>query len=70
MAKSFTRKATAIALMGAIIGLSACSTERVLDNTVNGSVAVVGYAAKGTYAVAKAGVKGTGAVVRAVVPGE
>ncbi len=70
MAHSAFRTFTAAVLLGAAALVSACSTEQVMDNTVDGAVAVTGYAAKGTYAVAKAGVKGGAAVARAVIPGE
>ncbi|WP_108260531.1 hypothetical protein [Mangrovicoccus ximenensis] len=69
MAKFAFRSFAAAALIGAAALVSGCSAERVADNTVDGAVAVTGYAAKGTYAVAKAGVKGGAAVARAMIPG-
>ncbi len=61
-----TRKAVAaIAVMG-IMTMSACSTDRVIDNTVGVAAGTTKLAARGVVGVGKLAVRGTGAAINAV----
>ncbi len=54
-----TKKNTAIAaLLGAVLALSACSTNQVVDTTVDASGFVVKTAAKGAVGAGKLAFKG------------
>ncbi len=57
------RKIVQAALVGAIVALSACSTERVVDNTVDATGFVTKTAVKGTIGAGRLAVKGAKAVV-------
>ncbi|WP_298862579.1 hypothetical protein [uncultured Sulfitobacter sp.] len=53
-----TRKMMIVALMGALVSVSACSTGQVLDNTVDATGFVAKTAVKGTIGAGKLAVKG------------
>ena len=53
-----TRKMMIVALLGALVGVSACSTEQVVDNTVGVTGFVAKTAVKGTIGAGKLAVKG------------
>lgn len=53
-----TQKMMIVALTGAMVSLSACSTEQVVDNTVGATGFVAKTAVKGTIGAGKLAVKG------------
>ncbi|SFR36484.1 hypothetical protein SAMN04488005_0978 [Yoonia tamlensis] len=61
-------KCLMFALVGAV-ALSACSTEKVVDNSVDGTLFVGRAAVKGVVGVGKLAVRGTGAAVNAATGG-
>ena len=52
------KKMMIVIILGAMITVSACSTERVVDNTVDATGFVAKTAVKGVVGVGKLGVKG------------
>lgn len=50
------------AALFALLALAACSTEKAVDNTVDGTLFVTRTAVKGTVGAAKLAVKGTHAL--------
>lgn len=54
----------------AATALSACSTERVVDNTVDGTLFVGRTAVKGVVGAGKLAVRGTGAAINAITDDE
>lgn len=53
-----TRKMMIVALVGALVSLSACSSSQVVDNTVGATAFVAKTAVKGTIGAGKLAVKG------------
>jgi hypothetical protein len=53
-----TQKMMIAALMGAVLAVSACSTEQVVDNTVGATGFVAKTAVKGTIGAGKLAVRG------------
>ena len=53
-----------------MIALSACTTEKVVDNTVDGTLFVGRTAVKGVVGAGKLAVRGTGAAINAVTGDE
>lgn len=53
-----TQKMMIVALLGALVTVSACSTEQVVDNTVGATGFVAKTAVKGTIGAGKLVVKG------------
>lgn len=53
-----TRKMMIVALMGAVVSVSACSSGQVVDNTVGVTGFVAKTAVKGTIGAGKLAVKG------------
>ena len=53
-----TEKMMIVALLGALVAVSACSTEQVVDNTVGATGFVAKTAVKGTIGAGKLVVKG------------
>ena len=52
-----------------VVALAACSTEKVVDNSVDGTLFVGRAAVKGVVGVGKLAVRGTGAAVTAATGG-
>lgn len=62
----YTRKVVAVIAVIRIMTMSACSTERVIDNTVGVAAGKTKLAARGVVGVGKLAVRGTGAAINAV----
>ncbi|MFG5381581.1 hypothetical protein [Yoonia sp. R2-816] len=66
MKKFVARKAVLGLAAIAMIALSACSTEKVVDNTVDGTLFVGRAAVKGVVGAGKLAVRGTGAAINSM----
>ena len=66
----FGKKATLVAVTAALMSLGACSTDKVIDNTVDLTAGATKLAVHGVVGVGKLAVRGTGAAIDAVSGGE